>query len=176
MGPIMVKGNLGRGAECINGKPLRGSAYPPATVLYRRAKADYVQDGHTQRVTIEGEVRELRAPILHDDRKPLAHWVQAQSRYMRLEAEKLCQADFSQLGWADRLRKAKLFAPFVIFFYCMFVKGVILNGRIGIYYALQRTFSEFMLSLYLIENDLNMRQRHRGAEKAQDKVLEIELE
>ncbi|MDT4953792.1 MAG: hypothetical protein QOJ02_1930 [Acidobacteriota bacterium] len=158
---------------CINGQPLRSSAYPPVTVLYRRANAIYVQDGHTQRVTLKGQVSDLQSPVLHDDRKPLSHWVQAQSRYMKLEAEKLCQSDFRQLGWADRLRKARLFAPLTIFFYCMFVKGAILNGRIGVYYSLQRTFSEFLLSLYLIENDLSMRQRLKGEEKAQDKALEI---
>lgn len=168
-----IQGYRAKFIYCINGQPLRSSAYPPVTVLYRRANAIYVQDGHTQRVALEGQVSDLQSPILHDDRKPLAHWVQAQSCYMKLEAEKLCQSDFRQLGWADRLRKARLFAPLVIFFYCMFVKGAIFNGRIGFYYALQRTFSEFLLSLYLIENDLSMRQRLKGEEKAQDNALEI---
>jgi hypothetical protein len=89
---------------------------------------------------------------------------------MKLEAEKLRRTDFHQLGWADRLRKAKVFAPPVMFFYCLFVKGVILNGRIGLYYALQRTFSEFLLSLYLIENSLNAKQRRRNSEKTQDET------
>ncbi len=35
---------------CIDGQPLRGAAYPPVTVLYRRARGRYEQDGHTQRV------------------------------------------------------------------------------------------------------------------------------
>ena len=80
---------------CINGRPLRGSAYPPLTVLYRRANAVYVQDGHTQRVEIKGEVRDLQSPLLHDDRKPLAQWLQSQARYMRIEAKKLA-ADAKQ--------------------------------------------------------------------------------
>jgi glycosyltransferase involved in cell wall biosynthesis len=168
-----TQGYRARFIYCINGEPLRGSAYPPVTVLYQRANAAYVQDGHTQRIEVEGEVRDLRASILHDDRKPLAQWIQSQSRYMKLEAGKLCRSDFRQLGWADRLRKARLFAPPIMFFYCMFVKGTILNGRIGFYYALQRTFSEFLLSLYLIESDLNIRRRRKGEEKAQDKALEI---
>ena len=141
---------------CIKGQPIRGSAYPPVNALYRRANASYIQDGHTQRIKVEGEVRDLRSAILHDDRKPLAHWIEAQSRYMKLEAEKLLQSDSGQLGWADRLRKARVLAPFLIFFYCLFVKGAILDGRIGVYYAFQRTFSELLLSLYLIENDLNL--------------------
>jgi hypothetical protein len=54
----------------------------------------------------------------------------------------------------------------------LFIKGATRNGRVGIYYALQRAFSEFLLSLYLIENDLNIKRRRKGAEQAQDKVLE----
>ncbi|MDT4967181.1 MAG: hypothetical protein QOJ64_1918, partial [Acidobacteriota bacterium] len=153
-----------------NGKPLKGSAYPPGTVLYRRSHADYAQDGHTQRVEVAGRVQELRSAILHDDRKPLAHWIRAQSRYMKLEADKLLESGFRQLGWADRLRKARFFAPPLMLFYCLFVKGVVLNGRIGIFYALQRTFSEFLLSLYLIENDLNVKERRRGEIRPRSKV------
>src|ERR1700752_4210154 len=47
---------------CINGKRLRSGIYPPVTVLYRRDRATYVQDGHTQRVAIEGGIGALGAP------------------------------------------------------------------------------------------------------------------
>jgi hypothetical protein len=57
--------------------------------------------------------------------------------------------------------------------YCLFVKGVILNGRVGVYYALQRTFAEFMLSLYLFENDLSKGRARRDVEQSQDKPVEI---
>jgi glycosyltransferase involved in cell wall biosynthesis len=168
-----MQGYRARFIYYINGQPLRGSAYPPVTVLYRRVNAAYVQDGHTQRIRVEGEVRDLRSPILHDDRKPLAHWIQAQSRYMKLEAEKLSRSEFRQLRWADRLRKARFFAPFVMFIYCLFIRGTILDGRVGIYYSLQRTFAEFMLSLYLIERDLNFGRKRKVAKNAQvDEALE----
>ena len=48
---------------CVHGRRLRGSVYPPVTVLYRRDPSRYVQDGHTQRVQVEGRVLDLRAPI-----------------------------------------------------------------------------------------------------------------
>jgi len=159
---------------CINGTPLKGSAYPPVTTLYRRAKANYIQDGHTQRIHVDGDIHDLQFPILHDDRKPLTHWIQAQSRYMRLEAEKLLQSDPRQLGIADRLRKARVFAPLVMFVYCLIVKGAIVNGRIGIYYALQRMFSELLLSLYLIESDLNLRRRNHG-NQGKFRIADFEL-
>jgi len=141
---------------CINGTPLRGAAYPPVTVLYRRAAALYHQDGHTQRVAVRGNQEKLHAPIFHDDRKPLSHWVQSQMRYMRLEAEKLSSSDYSNLGWSDRLRRLRVVAPFVMLFYCLFIKGAMLDGKAGIYYAFQRMFAELLLSLFLIEKDLNL--------------------
>jgi glycosyltransferase involved in cell wall biosynthesis len=136
---------------CIDGKPLRGAAYPPVTVLYRRAAAHYAQDGHTQRVQVAGRLEALRAPIFHDDRKPLAQWLAAQGRYMRLEARKLNQARVAELGWADLLRKLIVVAPAAMFLYCLFLRGGILDGRAGLFYALQRTVAEAILSLYLLQ-------------------------
>ena len=44
---------------CINGKVLRGGIYPDVTVLYRLDKAIYIQDGHTQRINIDGNIGKL---------------------------------------------------------------------------------------------------------------------
>jgi glycosyltransferase involved in cell wall biosynthesis len=135
----------------VHGHPLRGSAYPPVTVLYRRAGARYVQDGHTQRVVLDGEVKELVTRVLHDDRKPLERWIEAQRRYMKLEAEKLAGRPWRELGWKDRLRTLKFVAPVGMGIYCFVVKGAVLDGRAGLFYTLQRVVSETLLSLYLIE-------------------------
>jgi glycosyltransferase involved in cell wall biosynthesis len=139
---------------CINGRPLRGSAYPPVTILYRRAKAVYRQDGHTQRVAVDGKVGKLRAAILHDDRKPLGHWLQSQAHYMRIEARKLAETDAGELNRADRLRKMRFVAPLAMLFYVLVIKRALLDGRAGIFYAFQRTVAELILSLYLVEDDL----------------------
>jgi glycosyltransferase involved in cell wall biosynthesis len=147
---------------CVYGRRLRGSAYPPVTVLYRRKNASYQQDGHTQRVIIDGEVRELSSPILHDDRKPLSHWLRSQDRYTQLELQHLHEADVARLSIPDRLRKTGFFFPFVVFFYCLFVKGAILDGRAGSYYAFQRMLAEILLALYLIEKDLRVPRDQRS--------------
>lgn len=139
---------------CIEGKPLRGSAYPPVIILYRREKAAYEQDGHTQRVQIGGKAAVLRSPVYHDDRKPLAHWLQSQIKYMKLESEKLSTTAFSRLGWTDMLRRLYVFAPFVMFFYCLFIKRAILDGKAGLFYTFQRTTAELILSLFLIYRSL----------------------
>ncbi|MDM8540328.1 glycosyltransferase family 2 protein [Desulfococcaceae bacterium HSG9] len=140
----------------VAGQPLVSSVYPPVTVLYRRAYAHYQQDGHTQKVVINGTVQHLRAPILHDDRKSLCHWVSSQNRYIRLEAQKLAQSDFKNLNWPDRIRAMYFIAPFAVPFYCLFIKGIIFNGLPGLHYALQRMFAELLLSLYLCDMKLKM--------------------
>ena len=140
---------------CIDGKPLTAAAYPPVVVLFRRASARYVQDGHTQRVQLDGPIGTLAGRILHDDRKSLAHWLSAQLRYMTLEADKLSQAPPGSLGLADQLRQMIVLAPPGMFCYCYILHGGILDGRAGLFYALQRTASELILSLFLLERMLH---------------------
>ena len=59
----------------IYGQALRGSLYPPRTVLYRKDKACYRNEGHGHRVTVSGKIVPLAGVIFHDDRKPLARWL-----------------------------------------------------------------------------------------------------
>ena len=136
---------------CIGGRPLRSAVYPPVTVLYRKARATYEQDGHTQRVRVEGVVVDLSSPIRHDDRKPLSHWIGSQVKYMRLEADKLATTPASSLGAVDRVRRWIVLAPPLVFLHCLFVRGGIRDGWAGVYYALQRTVAELILSLSLAE-------------------------
>ena len=139
---------------CINGTPLRSGVYPPVTVLYRRSGARYDQDGHTQRVRVNGAVVPLSARILHDDRKPLSHWIGAQVKYMRLEADKLVSAPAGSLRAVDRVRKMIVIAPPLMFAACLLGRGGIFDGMPGLFYALQRSAAELILSLSLIERRL----------------------
>jgi len=139
---------------CISGRRLRGSVYPPVTVLYRRDRADYEQDGHTQRIRVQGRVLDLRGRILHDDRKPFSAWLRAQQRYMRLEARLIRSKRWAELRWPDRVRKLRVVAPFLVLLYCLVVQRGLLDGRAGWLYAFQRTIAEAMLSLNLLRADL----------------------
>ena len=131
---------------CINGKQIRSGIYPPVAVLYRRKAASYVQDGHTQRVALDGVIEDLSSPILHDDRKPFRRWLKSQTRYTKLEAQKLRTADYAQLSLQDRLRRWRVVAPPAMLVYCLVVRGGILDGWAGFYYAFQRAVAEAMLS------------------------------
>jgi glycosyltransferase involved in cell wall biosynthesis len=154
---------------CVDGRELRSSLLPELVVLFRRGCAMYVQDGHAHRVHLEGAVGHLQSKILHDDRKPLSRWFEAQRRYMQLEAKKL-RSSTQQLNFADRLRGLRIVAPFAVLFYCLIIRGGIFDGRRGLFYAFQRMAAELMLSLYLIEGDLKL---SRLAEPA--KTSEIKL-
>lgn len=136
---------------CIFGQPLRGSILPARQVLFRTDRAIFQDDGHTQILEVEGQSGQLSGFILHDDRKPLSRWLWAQDRYMVLEVKKLRETPHNELNWSDRLRRQKILAPFVILLYCLILKGGILDGWRGWYYALQRMLAETLLSIRLIE-------------------------
>lgn len=135
----------------VLGRALWGSLYPPVTVLFRREGARYEQDGHTQRVQLTGSIGELAGTIQHDDRKPLAHWRAAQWRYAALEARKLLATSWRVLGRNDRIRRLLVVAPLAVPFYCLVLRGGLLQGRAGWYYAMQRTYVEVLLSLQMIK-------------------------
>ena len=139
---------------CINGQRISSGVYPAVTVLYRKGVGSYTQDGHTQRLVIDGRVQDLQAPILHDDRKSLSRWLEAQSRYTRLEADKLVSSSVESLSWSDRVRRWRVVAPAAMLFYVLIIRGGVLDGWAGFYYAFQRSLAELMLSLHMLDHDL----------------------
>jgi glycosyltransferase involved in cell wall biosynthesis len=143
----------------VRGRKLWGSLYPPVPVLFRRGRASYVQDGHTQRLSVQGAVGELGAPMAHDDRKPFAHWRQAQRRYGRLEADKLTRTPWSALGWVDRVRRLIVVAPAAVLLHCLVIRGCALQGLAGWQYAVQRAWAETVLSQELLRRLLGLRRR-----------------
>lgn len=136
---------------CINGQALSGSLYPPVVALYRRSHAHYVQDGHTQRVVVDGPVRELRSFVLHDDRKPLGRWLTAQDRYAQLECDLLAGRNWTELRWQDRLRRLMIVTPWLVPLYCLTVGKGFKDGWPGLFYAAQRSVAETILALKLME-------------------------
>jgi glycosyltransferase involved in cell wall biosynthesis len=136
---------------CVFGKPLKGTLLPPRPVLFRREKAVYEDDGHSEKLDVAGKSRLLSAHICHDDRKSLGRWLWAQDRYMVIEAKKLLETNPNQLSFSDRIRRKKVLAPFAILIYCLFINKVILDGWNGWYYTFQRILAEVLLSIRLIE-------------------------
>jgi glycosyltransferase involved in cell wall biosynthesis len=140
---------------CIDGKPLSGSLYPPVMVLYRREGAMYVQDGHTQRIVVHGDTPTLQSKLLHDDRKPWSAWLSSQHRYARLECEMLRARRWAELAWKDRLRRMMFITPWLVPLYCLTVRRGLLDGRRGLFYAMQRSIAEALLSAKLLQSGLS---------------------
>lgn len=136
------------------GKQLSASMYPPVMALYRQHCAAYFQDGHTQRLKVEGKVGRLRQIICHDDRKPLSRWLRSQDNYTRLESQQIVSSPFSRLNRNDKLRKLIVVTPFIVLIHCLIFKRCLFEGRPGIYYAFQRTLAELLLSLRLLEQQV----------------------
>jgi glycosyltransferase involved in cell wall biosynthesis len=138
----------------IFGSPLRGTLYPAHTVLYRTLHAEYRNEGHTQRLVIEGEIDHLSGRIFHDDRKPVGRWFTSQQRYAKLEADYLLSRDESELRNRDRIRLMAWPAPIFVFLDTLFIRGCLFDGWPGWLYVLQRTLAEIMIAIEIIDRRL----------------------
>jgi hypothetical protein len=144
---------------CINGEPLRSGIYPPRITLFRPECGRFWQDGHTQRLEVHGEIGQIAAPIMHDDRKSLRRWLSSQQGYAVREADKLLHNHGTASGFANRIRKLRVVAPFAVIAHCLLVRGGIFEGKAGWFYALQRGYAELLLSLELMDRDINRRNK-----------------
>src|SRR3984893_16583504 len=124
------------------------SLYPPNTILLRKDKFCVWDKGHTEAWDVKGSIATLSGRVLHDDWKPTGQWIIGQTRYMQRELEWL------RVGRPGLVRWLRLRPPLMliaVFIYCLFGKGLIVNGRAGIFYALQRMVAEAVLSLMVLE-------------------------
>jgi glycosyltransferase involved in cell wall biosynthesis len=130
---------------------LLSSLYPPNTILLRRGCFSVRDRGHTEAWEVNGVIATLSNRIIHDDWKSTGQWVTGQARYMQRELEWMRVNEDGLVRWL-RLRPPLM--PIVMFLYCVFGKGLLLNGRAGIFYALQRLVAEGVLSLMVLEEQL----------------------
>jgi len=136
---------------CIDGIPLKCSVLSARMALFRKHKATYRQEGHRQRLKLDGKIGYLKSPIYHDDRKPFHAWLRAQKKYSDQEVEKLLKTGYNKLKFADKLRKLLVFLPLLMPIYILLFKGGMFEGRRGLGYAYLRTYYEIMLSFKLLK-------------------------
>src|SRR5262249_47797316 len=135
----------------IFSRKLLSSLYPANTVLLRKGRFSIRDKGHTEAWEINGPVRTLSAAIIHDDWKVTGQWLIGQARYMQRELDYLHMNEGGFVRWL-RLRPPLM--PIAVLSYCLFGKGLLFNGRAGIFYALQRMVAEAALSLMVLEEKL----------------------
>lgn len=150
--PADVNGYEARFLYAIDGRPLRATLYTPRAVLLRMHHFTIFQDGHTQRVTVEGRVDRLHEPLIHDDRKSWRRFVDRQRKYMRQEAAKIRATPWSALPLSGRVRKLRVVAPFAVLLHTLFGQRLILDGRAGLRYAFERVVAELILSRELFRS------------------------
>ena len=137
----------------VFGEPLLNDNTVPRPVLFQRSNCRYFDDGHTQRLSIDGRQEKYKSKILHDDRKSFSRWLNNQDNYAVKEATKLVSEPVATMPLSAKIRKTKVLAPLIVFFYSLFGKGLIFNGWRGWHYTLQRTMVEMILAIRLIEEE-----------------------
>jgi glycosyltransferase involved in cell wall biosynthesis len=142
------------------------SLYPANTILLRKGKFSVWDKGHTEAWDVKGSVATLNSRVIHDDWKPTAQWLIGQTRYMQRELEWL---NVERRGLVSWLRLNPPLMPLVTFIYCLFGKGLLVSGRAGIFYALQRMVAEAILSLMVLEAKLRDRASFSSSDCSEEK-------
>ena len=131
----------------IRGRALLGSVYPAKLVLFRRDHVRVTQPGHTQEFAVAGPVYRFKTRLVHDDRKSMDRFFQAQLKYSQLEASRLSNGDGRR--WQDRVRRLGLMP--VLAGPAAYVRaGGPLRGLAAVRYAYERTLFESLLALRLL--------------------------
>lgn len=136
-------------------KPISRNNTTPRPVLFKREECTYYDDGHTQRLRINGKTAGFKNKILHDDRKPLSRWLLNQSAYSLKEANMLLAKSSGEMSFLEKLRRKRVYTPLLMFFFCLFRKRMLFNGERGWHYTLQRTIVEMLISLRLTEEKIS---------------------
>jgi glycosyltransferase involved in cell wall biosynthesis len=149
----------------IFSRKLISSLYPTNTILLRKGQFSVSDKGHTEKWHVNGPIAAVRAKVVHDDWKRVSQWLASQTRYMERELDWLHQGRRGVVRWL-RLRPPLM--PILVFLYCLFGRGLILNGRAGIFYALQRMVAEAILSLMVLEGNLRDRATRSCTERERE--------
>jgi glycosyltransferase involved in cell wall biosynthesis len=129
------------------GRELLGSLYPPDLRVFQPGNVKIDQIGHSQRFSVMGETYRFRNHAVHDDRKPLERWVNAQLNYAILEHRRT----FSDhpIGLKFTLRKLGLL-PMIAGMAAYLRAGGPLKGYAALQYAYERFTFESLVTLQLL--------------------------
>jgi glycosyltransferase involved in cell wall biosynthesis len=154
--PRGFEGGLLSFKYCISGHPLTSSLYPAQLRLFLRDKAQVRQVGHGHTFHVDGPVYQFKAPLIHDDRKPLERWISSQISYSAVEAKRIASGE--RYRWRDRIRELGLM-PLVVGVLAYVRAGGPFKGAASAHYAYERATYESLLAMRLmsarLENNRN---------------------
>lgn len=151
------------------GRPLRYAWWYPdyQLRLFRTGRGRFERRRVHEHVILDGRVAQLDAPLLHDNRKGIAAFIERHARYAVLEAEELVAPGRERRrgalrgSWTERRRalKDRLWfrlpaRPFVRFFWMYVVKRGFLDGRRGLLFCALIAMYELMIDAHLMERRL----------------------
>ncbi len=152
------------------------SLYPTWVVRFvRRDRVRYVNRGHAETQTVDGDVGEVAGYLIDENRKGLEAWFERQGRYARQEAHFEIEREDSPSGWtdlfsADPLRRRTVlkrvahqlpFREVLYFVYCYFLRLGFLDGKDGFVFCRMKALYQSMI----VTNKYDLKKK-RDAEKA----------
>jgi len=145
--------------------------------IWRTGRGRFEDRSVNEQLIVDGEVRSLKQPLIHDDRKGISAWVWRHNRYSTMEAieffrrkEKVTGAPSGRkVAWRrflfERVWPWVPCGPLLLFLYRFFFRLGFLDGRAGLDYALLKLFFSLMISLKKREYRLT------GAVSSQDAMM-----
>jgi len=141
--------------------------------LFRPDRASILQEGHTEKILVNGQVRRLGADLIHENLRSLADWYGKHNRYSDLEARALLSVDgdsATRVGGRDRndarrvaLKRRLILLPgfhVLYFIYLFLCRRGWMDGIPGYWYCMMR--SHYMFQTKLKFKELRMQPRVRG--------------
>lgn len=136
------------------------SLYPNWVVrLIHRDRVRYIDRGHAETQTVEGETRELQHDLIDENLRSIDDWFERQNRYARKEAEYEIANEATVRGWTDLLRPDPLrrraalkrlswrlpARPFFYFLYAYIWRRGFRDGRDGLVFCFMKALYQGMI-------------------------------
>ena len=127
--------------------------------IWRWGRGYFEDRSVNEHLILDGEVKKLKSPLIHEDRKGLSAWVWRHNRYSTLEAaEYVCGSEKQDRKVSGRQVAFRRFLkeriwpwipckPTVYFFYLYLFRLGFLDGRPGYEYARLRQFYYYLIEL-----------------------------
>ena len=136
------------------------SLYPNWVVrLVHWERVRYIDRGHAETQTVEGETRELQHDLIDENLRSIDDWFERQNRYARKEAEYELANEATGRGWGDLLRSDPLqrraalkrlswrlpLRPLFYFLYAYLWRRGFRDGRDGLVFCFMKALYQGMI-------------------------------
>ncbi len=143
----------------------------------RRPKVRYVNQGHSETQTVDGDLGQIEGYLIDENHKDLHAWFERQSRYSRQEADFEIEGENARDNWSDLVSRDPLrrrtvvkriasqlpFRGTLYFMYCYIFRLGFLDGRDGYVFCRMKALYQSMIAI----NKYDLK-KNRRAENVRD--------